>query len=52
MDKDGTGQVEQKELHGALQRLGGNIKASDVDHLLANMDSDGDGQVKIERESY
>jgi hypothetical protein len=46
MDKDGTGQVEQKELHGALRRLGGNIKESEVDQLLASMDADGDGQVR------
>lgn len=51
MDKDGTGQVELKELHGAMKRLGGNVKESEVDQLLAHMDTDGDGQVYPSRGS-
>ncbi len=40
--------VEQSELHGAFQRMGGNFKTSELEHLLANIDADGDGQLTLE----
>ena len=40
--------MEQSELHGAFQRMGGNIKTSELEHLLASIDADGDGQLTLE----
>jgi copper chaperone CopZ len=48
IDKDATGQVEAKELHGALQRMGGKVSFAEVDVLLKGVDVDGDGQLTLD----
>ena len=48
IDRDGTGQVELRELGRALEQMGMKVNEQEVERLYRQMDTDGDGQVSKE----
>jgi Ca2+-binding EF-hand superfamily protein len=47
-DKDGSGQLERGELRQLLQSLDGSFSRSEINAIMARVDSDASGQVSIE----
>merc|ERR1712096_480313 len=44
-DKDGNGYVSSEELYLVMQKTGSNLKLKDIQKMVQQADSDGDGHI-------
>ena len=47
-DKEGSGYISAKELRDVMVNLGGDLSENDVDEMIRQADSDGDGKITFE----
>lgn len=51
-DRDGTGTISREELRAVMVSLGESLTEKDIDEMLKEADTDGDGQIDCEYLSY
>ena len=47
-DRDGTGTISREELRAVMISLGESLTEKDIDEMLKEADTDGDGQIDCE----
>ena len=47
-DKEGNGYIVAKELRDVMINLGGDLTEADVDEMIRQADTDGDGKITFE----